>query len=899
VSSLTTSSWTITGLPSGVTIGSVARINDTVAEVTFSGNSTGQSADDITFTLTVNKNQFVSNTSDLAANMQVVAIGGFSETRQKRVFVHYMPWYNIDAAENLPEYGMWRKGVDHLVNYSNSPLIGEYSQIDEDVLEYHYLTMHAAGIDGIIININPSAKSDVVRTMSILNKLAGMNQQYASSGFSMKYLISYDNQYLNPRDYASIYNELKQVRDSLINNPLYSAYRFNDDKTGYPVVITWSHLNDQDTSYHKALNELYNGGVIHMKRDAADFASGDATFEWINYLKANTSPTEHEYWGEDFFADFEASMATQQKTYIPANQRVYLTMGAVWPGFDDRNAAWGMNRWINRTVDDGETMALTFDKHINYVPATAGPVKVEKPWLQVVTWNDWPEGATIEPASEETYGYTALLTTMVKTAEFKGQATPGNADSIAVTIPYAIYQARKSGNNGLALCIIDQFLAGNYTTALNTCNSGYTKFIPVTYIPKENANYSGAACAKMILDFEGTNITSQAAIQMYGVAYNYSTNIGQDFIDPNGMYEVLNNYEVVSAYNYSQYTETTQAASFNDMCYWMSYDVPNVDVSKMNMPAVVPTGGNFNNWMVVNGFRASGNPHSGSYTVYGFYVMDPSLDGIGQNMFIQATPFGSSYFKPIISSDIWNGKYVSVVEPPVNNQTITIQALQPYKCKPTTNTMRFSAAEEGLKNSGLLLNDANAMVAMKNAKRGRIYFVNLPGRVNDYYIVTFEKDGGCVVATIIDANNGALKEVSFAATPDKAYYTNLYKVGTRLKSASEEVESYNSFYPLADNVTTIEEGIQNQASDKGFNFEIGPNPSSDFTLIQYVITDVGLVNLSIIDLSGKTIKTIVNTRQNIGDYNLKINVQDMQNGVYLVKLISGNKKCTKLLIINK
>ncbi len=914
VSALNPAHWIAAGLPDNVSIGSVTKINDTIVEITLNGNSTGQSIDDITFTITVDANEFVSSANDLSASMDIIAIGDYSEDREKKVFVHYMPWYSIEATTDVPAYSGWRNpnNIDEPI-YANEPLIGEYSQLDEAVLEYHFLTMYAAGIDGIIINTNPSYNKDIAITTSILNKLAQMNSDYASSGFNLKYLISYDNKYLKSDSYENVYEDLEKVRDLFVNNSNYSAYRFNDDqdKTGYPVIITWSHITDangvgdQDTNYHNAIEDLYNGEVIYMKRDANDFASAGGTFQWVNYLLDSIPQTEHEYWGEDYFFDFDTAMANQHETFVPAGQRAYLTMGAVWPGFNDYNIPdemdWSGKRWINRTVDAGETMALTFDKHINYVPGAAGPVKVELPWIQVVTWNDWPEGSTIEPATEDTYGYRALLTTMVKTAEFKDQLLPDSGDSIAVTIPYTIYQARKSGDAGYAECLLDEFLAGNYETALSNCSAGFNINLDLPYNQAESEILNGAACVKMILDYEGANATSQSDIQSYGTNQNYSMNTGADFIDPIGMYLSLNHFELESGYNYAQLTTETRDEAYHDLCYWISNTIPNT--TREHLPSVVPVNGGFDNWFVVKGFQSSADPHVQSdYALYGFYVSDTRYQGIGSNMFVQANTFSAHYYCPISSTDIWNGKYVTVDEPPSGGGTISVEP-ERVTIEPVNNELRYQITECAF-NDYKLGNNADIYEVLSTGfERDRIYFVDLEGTAYDYYIVSYTRSGSgdVIVAGLIDANNGALKLLAYNDEPDYGYYDYLdnYTTNTRLKSSNKERIGNELLYPVKGSVNLMSEKVIYDTDEQELSFEIIPNPAQEFAYIRYNIGQAGLVKIILMDISGKTINTIVNTRQDAGNYSIEVDLHDMDSGMYFVKQISGNKWHVKRLVINR
>ncbi|MGP8323618.1 MAG: T9SS type A sorting domain-containing protein [Methanosarcinaceae archaeon] len=896
--SLSVSNWVVSGL-TGVTVGSVTRISDTLANVILSGNSPGQSPDDIRVTITVDEIEFTSASNHLSGDFTVIALGEFSETRQKRVFVHYMPWYNLEATGDLPAYGAWRNpGDTSQIVYSNEPLIGEYSQLDESVLEYHFLCMHAAGIDGIILNINPTYIRDRILAGSILDKLSKMNDEYAEYGFDLKYIISYDNPDLIPEDYASIYYDLSFVRDSLTHHPTFGEHRFNDDKTGSPVLLTWSHLGDQDTSYHQAIESLYAGNIIHLKRDPVDFTSANGTFQWVDYLTDSITPDDdlyYSYWGEDYFNDFDSCMANQHLQNIPASQRNYLTMGAVWPGFDDQNATWGRDRWINREVNDGETMALTFDRQMNYAPGSFGPVKVEAPWLQVVTWNDWPEGATIEPATEDTYGYKALLTTMGKIADFKGEPEPAGSDSLGVHIPYEIFQARKNENPAYAQCILMEFLTGNVEHALENCGSAYNILLEVPYSQELADSLSGAACIKMILDYEGPTTVTQSMIHTYGVGQNYTLNSGADYLDPYGMYRSLNYFELDSDYNYAQLVRGTRNEAYHDLCYWISNVIPNTP--REHLPSVVPVNGGFDDWFVVNGFQASANPQLQSdYTVYGFYVTDPNYSGVGNQMFIQANTFSRYYYQAIVSADIWNGQYVSVNEPPVEPGTVIIEPERKVR-EPANNDLRFEIVEEALADYELANNDVISKIVSEGIMRDRTYFVDLDGTVNDYYIVSYSRSrlGGCMLVAAIDATTGALKLLSYSEDPDENYYTYLerYTQISKLKSIQAIGKNWNLLYP-------VKGAISQPVTDvPAIELEITPNPASDIMRIRYDIQAESNVKISIIDMSGRTINTIVNDVHTIGPYEREVNLQGIENGIYIIRLLSKDGFVSKRFIINK
>ena len=77
-----------------------------------------------------------------------------------------------------------------------------------------------------------------------------------------------------------------------------------------------------------------------------------------------------------------------------------------------------------------------------------------------------------------------------------------------------------------------------------------------------------------------------------------------------------------------------------------------------------------------------------------------------------------------------------------------------------------------------------------------------------------------------------------------------------------------------------------------------PNPFNPITSIGYNLTQNGMVNLSIFDMNGKIIKSLVNEFQNAGNYSLTwdgVNFagKEVSAGLYLCVLQVGNTKQTK------
>lgn len=367
------------------------------------------------------------------------------EPRQKMVFAHYLPWY--DATGSYA--GSWtRRGWCYEgdcadlnnVGYSNMPRIGEYSLADADVIDYHILTAFMAGIDGFIINLDPSIVYHKTISTDVLDRLVALQANHAELA-DFKIIISYDSSSADP---TTITNDFTDLYNDFYQNSTYESLMFRDEITNNQVLITWSETDV--ASYYSTVNTIWGDNeVTMMVRNAVNFDDSDGNFGWIAIDNSADAAT---YWGESYFNDFEWRIARQSSFGLTdpfdANQ---VMMGMAYPGFDDANVptywASGVHRLINRTVTAGETMALTWDRQINYSPnTTVGLNEVENAWMQLITWNDWPEGTSIEPATDATYGFTPLLTSKAKTDTWKGNNGYGNE---CIEVPYLIYEATKAG----------------------------------------------------------------------------------------------------------------------------------------------------------------------------------------------------------------------------------------------------------------------------------------------------------------------------------------------------------------------------------------------------------------------------------------------------------------------
>ena len=70
--------------------------------------------------------------------------------------------------------------------------------------------------------------------------------------------------------------------------------------------------------------------------------------------------------------------------------------------------------------------------------------------------------------------------------------------------------------------------------------------------------------------------------------------------------------------------------------------------------------------------------------------------------------------------------------------------------------------------------------------------------------------------------------------------------------------------------------------------EIYPNPFNARTTINYSVPNTDYMELSIYDINGQIVKTLINSPQNIGHYNITWDADDIPSGIYFIKLTVNN-----------
>ena len=78
-----------------------------------------------------------------------------------------------------------------------------------------------------------------------------------------------------------------------------------------------------------------------------------------------------------------------------------------------------------------------------------------------------------------------------------------------------------------------------------------------------------------------------------------------------------------------------------------------------------------------------------------------------------------------------------------------------------------------------------------------------------------------------------------------------------------------------------------------------PNPFNPSTTIKYSIKENGFVKLSVFNLLGEEVTTLVNTEQKAGRYEIEFSASKLSSGVYLYQLQAGEYVLVKKMLLIK
>jgi hypothetical protein len=338
----------------------------------------------------------------LAALAWLLVLGplaSFASTNDKPVMVYYRPWY---AAKPFSSEWGWHWTMNHFnpdkINASGEreiaswyyPLIGPYDSADPAVLEYHVLLMKLAGIDGVIVDWYGSAdffdyaavNRNTVRLLDFTRK-AGLKFAICYEDQTIQLLI--DGKYLTAADaIRHAQQEMLYLQTNYFCDPTY--LRLN----GKPLLENFGpQYFRSSTNWDDIFSVLDATNRPALFTEDNLLVAGQGAFDWPPMWlsqQPGTGGVLSEASLKNYLADFEKKAAAWPafiSSAFPRFHDIYQRAGVrdYWGYLGDRN---------------GETLRETLNRALTNNSAL----------VQIVTWNDFGEGTTIEPTKE--YGFRDL-----------------------------------------------------------------------------------------------------------------------------------------------------------------------------------------------------------------------------------------------------------------------------------------------------------------------------------------------------------------------------------------------------------------------------------------------------------------------------------------------------------
>ncbi|MFZ4401431.1 MAG: T9SS type A sorting domain-containing protein [Bacteroidales bacterium] len=130
-------------------------------------------------------------------------------------------------------------------------------------------------------------------------------------------------------------------------------------------------------------------------------------------------------------------------------------------------------------------------------------------------------------------------------------------------------------------------------------------------------------------------------------------------------------------------------------------------------------------------------------------------------------------------------------------------------------------------------------------------------------------------------------------------YLEIYGVDINDVSLSNSIQQANNkliaYGAICDSILSNNENkVENY-------IKVYPNPFNIETTIKYKVSTANNVQLSIFDMFGREVKTLVNQYQSVGNYSVSLNASELslKTGIYYYKITMGNySKSMKMICIN-
>jgi hypothetical protein len=123
-----------------------------------------------------------------------------------------------------------------------------------------------------------------------------------------------------------------------------------------------------------------------------------------------------------------------------------------------------------------------------------------------------------------------------------------------------------------------------------------------------------------------------------------------------------------------------------------------------------------------------------------------------------------------------------------------------------------------------------------------------------------------------------------------------FRIDDKASTGSLYFDRIRIIYPTW---TAVEDFQENMIPEDFKLLQNYPNPFNPSTTLSYELSNDSYVDLSIFDLKGKKITSLINDNRSAGTHSIRFNAADLPAGVYFYRLQAGNWADTKKMLLIK
>jgi hypothetical protein len=268
------------------------------------------------------------------------------------ILAHYMAWFGSPNHITLPDY---------------------HSQ-DPDLLSSQIHAAQDMGIDGFVVDWYGPASPENSDRAFIDQAFTVLLDQAEQKNF--KVAICYDQGTLRSVEPSlRVSRAISDVQYAVSQYFTSTAYLHYND---HPVLFVFPYTDVvTPTDIMPAIRSAITATIFDKDPDAETLPYVDGFYAWVQPTDPPGWQSDCSEWGEGYLQWFYSTMASSPYSDT-------ITVGGVWPGFDDALASWGTGRCMSRRC--GQTWQDTWALAIEHHPSI----------VQIDTWNDFEEGTAIE-----------------------------------------------------------------------------------------------------------------------------------------------------------------------------------------------------------------------------------------------------------------------------------------------------------------------------------------------------------------------------------------------------------------------------------------------------------------------------------------------------------------------